>query len=160
MTIAQAPPISDRSVDAGRAFLGLDASYYDEAWRVMAWRGQRWHWNGAAFLFGPLWLAWRRMYLPALAHLVFLSLIEPLAWQGTPPPVLALLVVGAMILQGGFGNALYLRHFASVNRRIECSRLHPAEHEAELAAQGGTNPFLLVVAGLCVGVFLVRPMVF
>ncbi|MCB1883144.1 MAG: DUF2628 domain-containing protein [Geminicoccaceae bacterium] len=159
MTV-QVSPTLDRPVDAGRAFLGPDAGYYDEAWRVMAWRGRRWRWNGAAFLFGPLWLAWRRMHLPALAYLAFLSLLEPLAWRGTPPPVLAFLVLGAMTLQGGFGNALYLRHFARVNRRIERARLAPAAHEAELAAQGGTNPLLVVTAGLCLGVLVVRPVIF
>lgn len=150
--------IEDRPVDAARAFLGPNASYYDEAWRVMAWRGRRWSWNASAFLYGPMWFAWRRMDGPALAYILGIVLLEVLWLKGLPQPVPALGLFLLMTLAGGHANGLYLRRFLRINRRLERHRLDAASLEAALKAQGGVNPVLLAGAALCLILGLLGPL--
>ena len=148
----------DRGVDVARAFLGVNASYYDEAWRVMAWRGRTWSWNGAAFWFGPLWFAHRRMAGYAAVYVGLVLVLEGLCLAGVPAPLVLAALVGLMGLAGGYGNALYLRRFNRKVRHVnKCPRSIDA-YERALGRQGGTEPRLAAAAGIALLAGLALPL--
>ncbi len=148
----------DRGVDVARAFLGANASYYDEAWRVMAWRGRAWSWNAAAFWFGPLWFAHRRMAGSAAAYVALVLVLEGLCLAAVPGPLALAALVGLMGLGGGYGNALYLKHFNRKVRRIGGRGLSIDAYERALKKQGGTEPRLAAAAGIALLAGLASPL--
>ena len=136
----------DIAFDAGRAFLGPHASFYDEQWRLMAWRGRRRSWNSAAALAGPFWFAYRVM--PGLALGAGLAWLVPVGLVVRGMPVAAAMVLAALLMtvQGLYANALYLARFRKLGRRIDRAAADPMEREARYRHAGGVNPRLVVVA--------------
>ena len=64
------------------AYVGTKANYYMPRFRRMARKGSSASWNWAAFLFGPLWLLYRKMY--ALGFVVMiLEIIQTFITQIT-----------------------------------------------------------------------------
>lgn len=57
------------------AFVGQKSSYYLPRFRRMSRNGKNLSWNWAAFFFGPLWLLYRKMYVPG-ALVILLDLIQ------------------------------------------------------------------------------------
>jgi len=153
---AEAAPASapDVAFDAARAYLGANASYYDETWRVMGWRGSRVAWNGAAALFGPFWLAYRRMPALAAAYILWLGLLFDLYQGGTPPVLLGILQASLMLATGLFANLVYLRRFSHACRRLTDRSLDPLAAERRLIAKGGTSRLAVVVTGLALAALI------
>ncbi|MCB2053814.1 MAG: DUF2628 domain-containing protein [Geminicoccaceae bacterium] len=153
----------DVAIDAARAFLGPHASYYDESWRVMNWRGRRTSWNRHAALFGPVWFAYRRMLVPAVLLLAWVHGLLTLYRMGWSVTVLAGLQVTMMIAVGWFANALYLHRFQRIAARLARLRAPPLEREGRFAARGGVSPLLAaavgaaLIAGILLGLTLDRP---
>ncbi len=54
--------IDDVKAEDLSAFVGAKANYYMPRFRRMARNGSSVSWNWAAFIFGPLWLLYRKMY--------------------------------------------------------------------------------------------------
>lgn len=129
----------DVSIDAPRAFLGPNASYYDECWRWMDWTDRRTSWNSSAALSLGVWFAYRRMYPIALLNLAWLITAVALGLAGFPVLILLAVQVLLSIAQGAFANTLYLRHFH--RRAGNAHRMHDdhAVREQALIRAGGTS---------------------
>lgn len=126
-------------IDTPRAFLGDNASFYDENWRWMDWRGSRVSRNRAAVFGFGFWLAYRRMYRLAALQLVWIGLVAAgLAAGVSPWPLLVLHLLLAWQL-GRYGNWFYYRHFIGTAQRIYRRHTEPEDRERELRAAGGTD---------------------
>ncbi len=145
-TIDVEAPAVDFAFDAARTFVGPHASYYDETWRQMAWRGRQTSWNRYAALYGPFWFAYRRLRLVALASLLWLLLWLELWRQGWSPWVLCGLQCATMIAQGFVANRLYLARFTALGRRLERSVTDAAARERAMARAGGVSRSGVVAA--------------
>lgn len=141
------------AIDTPRAFLGDNATYYDEKWRWMDWRGARTSWNAAAAVGFGFWLAYRRMYGLAAIQLVWLSVLVLMYAVGFPwfmPLVLHGLVAWQF---GRFANWIYYQHFIRVAQNVYKRYTGPNDRETQLRAAGGTNttaPFVLGVLSIAV----------
>jgi hypothetical protein len=139
-----------------RLFVGRRSNYYLRQWRRLR-HGQWLTFNSSSFLFGILWLLYRRMFRTAFLFLaVFLAegfvealffrawnIVPPLWWVGTRTLIFALLL-------GVLGNWLYLLHTREKVRQI--TRFYePGEREEIMRLLGGTSwwpvvLFLLIIA--------------
>jgi hypothetical protein len=135
-------------LDVSKTFVGPNATYYDECWRLMEWRGRNRSWNWAAALTLGGWLAYRRLYGYAFLHSVWLGLLLLLAMKGTSILLLASLQLALALMLGRYGNALYRRRF---RKAALAAAQHDGEHAARLttlAARGGVDPRAVWILGL------------
>ncbi|HRY23327.1 MAG: hypothetical protein H6852_01880 [Geminicoccaceae bacterium] len=153
-TIDVVAPQADFAFDAARTFVGPHASYYDETWRQMAWRGRQTSWNRHAALYGPFWFAYRRLRLVALASVLWLLLWLELWRHGWSPWLLCGLQLAAMLVQGTFANRLYLGRFTALGRRLERSLVDAAARERAMARTGGVSRRDVVAAMLALALGL------
>ncbi|AWH55310.1 hypothetical protein C1924_19970 [Stenotrophomonas sp. ESTM1D_MKCIP4_1] len=124
------------------AFVGKRFSTYRKRWRLDfggANAASTWHWPG--FLFGVVWLMYRRMYgIAAVWYgvMIALTVLEKVA--GLPEVVTLFVSVGLSITAGACGNAWYLSH---CQRNIaEVRRLRGYDEPRRLrvlAERGGTS---------------------
>lgn len=123
-----------------KLFIGPNATWYDDRWRWMDWRGKNRSWNSAAaFTFGA-WFAYRRMHGWLTLYLVWMAAMLLALMSGVPAVVPLGLHAGVIVLAGLYGNALYLRHFRRIAREVAERQ---DSHEAQLAAiatAGGVAP--------------------
>lgn len=116
--VAPAAPLEGEA--ALRSFIGPNATYYLGKWRDMDSSGSRTSWNWAAFFLNGLWLAYRRMWKPALIFgglFVGLALVATAAYAGLGGETGALVdllrilvVLGVAVWIGLNGNRLYRAH--------------------------------------------------
>ncbi|MCC7633384.1 GYF domain-containing protein [Stenotrophomonas rhizophila] len=106
-------------------------------------------WNWAAFLFGALWMLYRRMYAVAalwLGAMLVISSIELLI--GVSGSISAIISIAIAVAAGVVGNHLYLRHATrQIGAASAAHRGQGPDLQAELAARGGTS-WLAVVVGV------------
>jgi hypothetical protein len=155
-------PAGEPSVPA-KLFVGPNATWYDDRWRWMDWRGKSRSWNSAAALTFGAWFAYRRMYGWLVLYLVWISAMLLALMSGVPAVVPLGLQVTVMIAAGLYGNTLYLRHFRRVARDVAQRQ---GSHEAQLTAlaeAGGVTPRVayavpagLIALALGIGWFLDR----
>ena len=141
-----------------RTFVGPNADYYLGKWRAMEAQNKAFSWNWAAFLLSIYWLAYRKMFQPALiaAGAVLLLVIV-----GMLVPAIAaltnLLVLGVAGGVGWRGNTLYRDHVRGSLARIEAVNPEPQARLASAQSQGGVSMpaalgllavWLVVVGGL------------
>jgi hypothetical protein len=139
-------------LDDSKTFVGVNATHYDECWRLMEWRRRNYSWNSAAALTLGGWLAYRRLYGYALLHSVWLGLLLLLALSGISILLLVPLQVAVSVALGVYGNALYRRRF---RRAALAAALHEGDHAARLAAlaaAGGVAPRAVWILGLAMAV--------
>jgi hypothetical protein len=139
-------------LDVSKTFVGVNAIYYDESWRLMEWRRRNYSWNWAAALTFGGWLAYRRLYGYTLLHSVWLSLLLLLAMRGISILLLAPLQVAVTVALGLYGNALYRRRF---RKAATSAALHEGDHAARLAAlaaAGGVDPRAVWILGFALTV--------
>jgi hypothetical protein len=135
-------------LDVSKIFVGPNATYYDECWRLMEWRGRNCSWNWAAALTLGGWLAYRRLYGYALLHAIWLGLLLLLAMRGTSILLLAPLQVVLALMLGLYGNSLYRRRF---RKAAMAAAQHEGGHAARLAtlaAAGGVDRRAVWILGL------------
>ena len=122
-----------------RAFIGENAEYFERKWGGSSdYAG----WNWAAFLLGPSWLIYRRLYAEgAIAFAVLFAL--------------ALIFPGAWVLFGWvfaiWGNGLYRKKLIKIIRKSE--GLEREEQEALLEKKGGTNAFVAIIIPILLFLF-------
>ena len=129
----------DLAIDEARAFVGPNASFYDECWRVMLWRGKTTSWNPHAALLGPVWFAYRRMFAPALVWLACLQLLWLAHDRGLSPWFLLALLSMLMAASGLFANAVYLNHFTRRARLARKASDSVLAQEQRLIKEGGVS---------------------
>ena len=126
------------------AVFGRAADYYVAQWRGTARRGYNW----AAFFFGGVWLAFRRMYLFATIFWLLVLVIsvgaEYIAGLFLRSTTRARWIDGATTLVFGFicgaaGNQVYFSHIRRITAETRAMRLSGDEHLAVLTARGGTR---------------------
>lgn len=114
------------------------ADYYGEKFSEMDRTGSKVSWNWMSFLFGAVWMVYRRMYLNTLlcwAIVILLSVLMLIPMVGFVLYLLSLIAL--YICMGLFGNALYKRHLEK--KYFELKALPYECRIAESARQGGTS---------------------
>ncbi len=124
------------------AFVGPRFAVYRQRWRLDfggANAASTWHWPG--FLFGVIWIMYRRMYgiaAPWFGLMITLLVLEKLA--GLPELVTLLISMGLSITAGVCGNGWYLSHCQ--RNMAEVRRLRGYDEPRRLRAlaeRGGTS---------------------
>ena len=146
------PAASVLPLDDSKTFVGVNATHYDECWRLMEWRRRNRSWNWAAALTLGGWLAYRRLYGYALLHFVWLGLLLFLAAKGTSVLLLAALQVAAALILGLYGNALYRRRFRKAAMAAARRDGDHAARLASLAAAGGVDPGAVWMMGFATAI--------
>ena len=132
-----------------KAFIGKKADYYIEKWTEIEKRHTKTSWNWGAFLFGLLWMLYRKMYfytLIAVSILCGIGIIESFLGIGDVFDVILSFIF--CLLFGIFGNYLYHRYTENKILRIKRECKEDSSLIAELARRGGTTwvaPTLLVL---------------
>lgn len=130
-----------------KLFIGPNATWYDDRWRWMDWRGQAISWNGAAAGSFGVWFGYRRMYGSLALALGWLGLLCILALTGVPLRLLLSVQALAMLGAGLYGNQIYLRHFRRIAREVaETRHTHAAQVQA-ITAAGGVDRRTPALAG-------------
>ena len=137
----------DVAIDEARTFLGPNASFYDESWRVMLWRGRRTSWNPHAALLGPVWLGYRRMPTTALAYLGWLQLVWLVQAHGWSLWLVTAMLALGMLVTGTYANAIYLSKFHRMQHQIRSESGSVLKQEQFLKKHGGVSQALAFTFG-------------
>lgn len=128
-------------------FVGAHHAYYRKQWHAAALHnGMSWNW--AAFLFGPFWLAYRRMYWQFGVFIVgigALPVTEALIGRHVPHHVALPMIYAATIVLALYGNQFYKWHAEATIRRLRDYHWSPETVTDSLSRCGGTS-WLGVVA--------------
>ncbi|MDU3922888.1 MAG: DUF2628 domain-containing protein [Klebsiella pneumoniae] len=129
--------------------VGGNFPIYRQRWRLdqgIATGSGTWHWP--AFLLGPIWMMYRRMYRLAamwVGLLLLISVVETLL--DVPEGVSLVITIALSVTTGVFGNSWYLAH---CQRLIAQSRAvtggDDARLRSELTARGGTSVVATLIA--------------
>lgn len=141
-TAASAVDQLDGEMAPYAAFVGPRFAVYRQRWRLDfggANAASTWHWPG--FLFGVIWVMYRRMYgIAALwfGLMITLLLLEKLA--GLPELVTLLISMGLSITAGVCGNGWYLSHCQQNIAEVRRLRGYDEPRRLRaLAERGGTS---------------------
>jgi hypothetical protein len=139
-------------------FVGPNSGYYLATFQAQEHENRRLGWNWPAFLFGPAWLAYRKMYQPAgfaACASYVASLIEVNVRNAAGSALGTALMLGMFLFVGAFGNYIYRLHAGQELGVVNRARGSDADRAALLAKKGGTSRLgaaffavLMVVAGL------------
>jgi hypothetical protein len=130
-----------------REFVGKNADYYLNKWKLMAASGSKVSWNWAAFCFEVLWMAYRKMYLYALT-VMLLSFV---------PVIGSIFSLIFWIGIGIFGNYLYGKF---TYRKLSVLRSAFTDDELfkqEVIKSGGTSilgVFLFIILALLLALLI------
>jgi len=124
-------------LEAARLFIGTNHAFYLRSWGIEGSGGHAWNWP--AFLLGPSWLLYRKMYGYAFAWLAFV-VVESLFESRFDVSIVVSygISIAINVMIACIGNALYRKHFERAVRTISPGR-DPASLRIELARQGGTS---------------------
>lgn len=89
----------DDKIGALLPYVGKKREYYAKKFREMKDTNKKNTWNWCAFFFGPFWLVYRKVYVPAFVVAVVSAFMESFLLQWT-----------LFILVGIFGNYIYMTH--------------------------------------------------
>jgi hypothetical protein len=134
-----------------RLFVGRNREYYFTKWSGMMRRRSAFSWNWAAFLFGPFWLVYRKMYLAgsiAVIAIVATNFVDSATSNGaTSYTFLDGIVLALWFFLSLLGNFIYKTHAdKKIAHVVSLDSANTVPHE--LAKQGGTN--IGASLGLCV----------
>ncbi|MGR6033932.1 MAG: DUF2628 domain-containing protein [Candidatus Nitrosoglobus sp.] len=125
--------------DVLQNFVGKNFEYFRKKWEIAERKESKFAWNWAAFLIGPIWLAYRKMYL-YLGILIAFIIIESLIDYAFNLPNSTSNAIDAAIgfVFGNQGNYLYKLH---VDRKVKqiISKSGFQNTTAELKRLGGTS---------------------
>jgi len=112
-------------------FVGKNRDYYLRTWTHLAQPSKIIKWNWAAFLLGPIWLAYRKELWPALA-ITLVYLLAEYFEQAELDLVLSLAF-------GLFGNYYYLNQAAKKIMRTKAQNVESEVQQEAIAKLGGTS---------------------
>jgi hypothetical protein len=139
---------SEKQITKEEIFVGKNYDSYNKRWGSMKKRNSNLSWNWSIFLFGPLWLGYRKLHLYAILYILIDTLTSfvtknsfgvYIGVQG----ISFIMWVGLAIM----GNYLYQ---VKTNKAI-----NTISNEDELKRQGGTNAgfvFLYIVVLLIINI--------
>jgi hypothetical protein len=131
-------------------FIGPRSKYYLRVFYTQILEKRRVGWNWAAFFLGPIWFAYRKLYLPAVA-LAAVMFGFGLAGSFVSTPVAGMLLriafLALLIIVGMYGNYFYRVHALQQLAYAE------GESAGDLEARGGVN----LAAGVALAVAMSVP---
>ena len=156
--------VPDRAAAAGlegeralyASVVGGNFQIYRQRWRLdqgIATGSGTWHWP--AFLLGPIWMMYRKMYRLAamwVGLLLLISVVETML--DVPEGVSLVITIALSVTTGTFGNTWYLAHCQRLIAQARAvsggddARLH-----SELTARGGTS-VVATLAAIVISVVL------
>jgi hypothetical protein len=147
--VAPGAPIDPEYEQRVRAFVGPNADHYLAKWRQIAAAGKPNSWNWAAFFLNAFWLAYRKMWMPALAAIgVFLLLQVVGLFSPGLRNLTSGLQLGVCAYIGWRGNAMYRAQADRALAQAGTITQDPNGQTAWLQAQGGVSlPGALGLAG-------------
>lgn len=89
--------------------VGRNADYYLLKWRSLEATNTLTSWNWAAFLWSPLWLAYRKMYVYAVLYWAISFAPDLCGSEEVSPFLDATLSLFLPLITGLFGNKMYYR---------------------------------------------------
>ena len=124
-------------------FVGKNAGYYYTRWTPLL-EGQDWTgFNWAACFLSGFWLAYRKMYKPALVFygaIFLVVIIEEIGTKhGRSGKTGDSFGFIASIVCGAYGNRWYFQHATRVITKVRSKRLPDNIFRDELSKLGGTN---------------------
>lgn len=123
-----------------KLFLGPNATWYDDRWRWMDWRGRSRSWNWAAASTFGTWFGYRRMHGWLVAHGGTALVAWTLILLGVPLLLPLGLLIAVSAGAGLYGNYLYLGHFRRIAAGVaERYDQHDEQIEA-IERAGGIEP--------------------
>lgn len=138
------------------AFVGPNWDVYARKWNAADATGKQHGWNWPAFLIGPIWIIYRKMYKNAAILVGFYFLLGILEGMGVPAGLTGAVQIAAIVAVAMFANHGY-RQFVEERVAQVTRTTREAALKAELVRQGGTNMagaigfavamFVLVVVG-------------
>lgn len=136
--------------------VGGNFPIYRQRWRLdqgIATASGTWHWP--AFLLGPIWMMYRRMYRLAamwVGLLLLISVVETLL--DVPEGVSLVITIALSVTTGTFGNTWYLAHCQRLIAQARAvSGGDDARLRSELTARGGTS-VVATLAAIVISVVL------
>jgi len=137
-----------------RAFVAQNADYYLGKWRQISASGKPNSWNWAAFFLNAFWLAYRKMWTPALAAAGAILLVQLAGLFVRELQSLSSgLVLGVCAWVGWRGNSLYRAHADQTVAQV--SAMNPDRHGQIAWLQGQGGVALPAALGLAAGVMVV-----
>ena len=138
------------------AFVGGNYSFYARQWHFAERNSISISWNWGAFLFGVLWMAYRKMYLPcAIFVATTLGIVAGAVALQLPPAtaqaILQTTQIVFVLLFGLYGNLVYQWHVQRTLQRI-ASQYPPTQASHEIARQGGVS--MISVLGVAMLILL------
>lgn len=144
--------------EATRAYIGEKAPHFLEKWRRMDARKSIVSFSFPGFVFGPLWLFYRKIFRVGLivAGVAFVMSSFAVFGQVMHEEVIQVLVklvwFGVALGIGLFGNHIYRGHVAEQTALLDTAGQDPQAVRDRLAMQGGTSPAASL--GLLAGLFV------
>jgi hypothetical protein len=143
-------------------FVGKHQAWYRRKWAIAAAHGGV-SWNWAACLFGPFWMAYRRMYWQVGVYAMWMAVVpvaEAMMNHAAPVALARSLAITPAIVLGMFGNQLYKSHADATIHRLREHHWSPETVTDSLARSGGTSWLgVVVMATLLLMVFVsLRPL--
>lgn len=132
--------------------IGPGALGYSEKFKRMREKNSVFGWNWGAFLLGPLWFGYRKMYGMAVFTLIIGFFTNFLS---TGLGVAVTIVID--VLMGLFGDRIYLEHIAGLTRKA--GRLNTGDKTAYIRRHGGVALwflFIMLLVWQFVSMILVR----
>lgn len=159
----QHPDGSANDMDPKATFVGTNYEYFTRKWRLANHANQKFTWNWAAFLIGPFWFAYRKMYLYIA---IFMAIVIPETAAeillGVPAFVTNAISIGITVVLGLFGNYWYQLHVHRKVGRIMADNQF-ANKSVALRRQGGTSftaPAVLLATVLILGYLYIQGVLF
>ncbi|SHI58415.1 Protein of unknown function [Clostridium cavendishii DSM 21758] len=122
------------TVDEYYSFVGdKEANYFYWNFKSIN-NGNKITWNWGAFLFGPIWLINRKIYLPSI--LIFLLEITFDICVFTYTSLLIRIVFGL------YGNYIYYQHVNKKMAEVKNMDVHASKEHNKLSQVGGTNKIM------------------
>lgn len=125
------------------AYVNKNKEFYNQKWKKSKNPQTSSSWNWPAFFFGPLWLAYRKMYLFSFLYMFAYLIVD---WLIVSELFGYGLSFVTMVLFGLFGNAVYYRHAKKAVQSYSKSELPTEETSTILAAKGSTTIWGVVIA--------------
>lgn len=121
------------SVDADiQHLIGVNSEYYVSKFQEIKAQNNQASWNWAAFLFGPYWMIYRRMYgygTAFLAAIFLITLINSL--------FLSLISFGIYIVVGILGNSIYMKSIDA--KAAQAKSMNESLHSQYIVRNSGVN---------------------
>lgn len=122
--------------------IGKNADYYISRFQSLKWSGKRVSWNWPAFLAGPWWLVYRKLYGWAAGYVLLNLFLAPGG-----------LGIITCVVSGLFANYIYMQHIE--NLTADAKKLYGEQRTQFIHKKGGVNIAAVIALFALFAVFIV-----